>query len=95
MKHGTPQRGRKERATMKLNRAHNIENVYREIMETGFCAKQSYTYRLNDNGEIVKDTWGKITVYASKEEVEMAKMRIEMKRKNYEEHLKWLESRNA
>ena len=83
---------------MKLNHAHNVENVYREIMKTGFCAKQSYTYRLNDNGEIVKDTRGKITVYASKDEVERTKMRImriEMKRKNYEDHLKWLESRNA
>lgn len=77
------------------NRSRNIEKIYTEILENGFCAKQSYTYKLNDNGEIVKDSWGKITVYASKDEVDWIKTLFESRRKNYEDHLKRLENRNA
>lgn len=60
---------------MTLNRLHNIERIIKGLEDTtyepyGFYSVQSYHYEFSKDGGIVKNNWGKITVYATAEEVE-------------------------
>lgn len=78
---------------MTCNRSKNILKIYREIQENGYAGRQSYTYKLNEAGEIIKENWGKITVYATKEEVDDIRLWIEQMRISREQHEEWMKQK--
>ena len=60
---------------MTIKRAKKIEEILKGMDDTtyepaGCYSCQSYSYIMGNDGGIVRDTWGKRTVYATKEEVE-------------------------
>ena len=60
---------------MTIKKAKKIEEILKGMEDTtyepaGWYSCQSYCYIIGNDGEIVRDTWGKRMVYATKEEVE-------------------------
>ena len=83
---------------MTVKKAKFIEELIKEIDEEGFASRQSYSYKFNEDGAIVKvDPFKRpcVKVYATKEEVAWGRKCIEMHRKAYEDHLAWLAQRNG
>ena len=80
---------------MTVKKAKFIKELINDIDKDGFSSRQSYTYELNDNGEIIKDNCGKRTVYATKEEVDEMRAAIEMQRKADEDYIAWMAQRKG
>ena len=63
---------------MTINRSRNIERIIKGLEDTtyenyGIYSVQSYFYEFSNDGGIIKNNWGKITVYATAEEVEQVR----------------------
>lgn len=69
---------------MTIKKAKKIEEILKGMEDTtyepaGWYSCQSYSYIMGENGEIIRDTWGKRVVYATTEEVEQVRQFQEMR----------------
>ena len=69
---------------MTSNRARNIERIIKGLEDTtyedyGIYSVQSYFYEFSKDGGIIKNNWGKITVYATAEDVASVRRGMELR----------------
>ena len=66
---------------MTIKKCKKIEEILKGMEDTtyepaGVYSTQSYSYVMGDNGEIIRDTWGKRVVYATADEVQEVRRAI-------------------